>query len=852
MNRFAFLALIFCAGLGYASDVPANAIGAESYIHPPKEVEDVVLAPWYRNVVGISNLSPDRTRFISIVSAGLPKLSDMGRPYHNLGGLQVDFQGNRARSLITRRWTSFVVRPLGAGAGVTVDPPKGATLGSPVWSPDGKRIAFYAHFAGGTYLYTADAKTGRIKQVCNWPVLATLDPEFEWLGDSKRLVAVFVPVKRSAMPETPAVATAPLVRVSDNKPNALRTYAGLMNTPEDEAMLEWDTTGQLGVADADTGKVQSVGAPAMINSVSPNVDGTYFRLSVMERPFSYMVPTSNFPHRDVLWDASGKQVVEFSKQALRIGEDPTPAPGAAPTAPRDDEKRAISWRPDGAGLSFLQVAPVAARPDEKVGGESDDEQGRGGGRGQRGGGFGAAGLPPRRDRVMLWVPPYGPDDVKLVYESENRIGSLQYSDDCKTLFLSQTVNGRSQVNAVRLDTTPAKVFTVSETRGEDFYNETGSLLTRAGSKTGSVVRISGDGKFVYFSGTKYFREPEKDAPRPFIDKVEIETGKKERVFESSDVRSETAVPVDDDLTSLLVSRQSPSSISQTFLVNSASKAETQLTENKDYAPDLTQATVRTYKVTRPDGITFQVKVTLPTGTKAGAKLPAFFWFYPSEFVDQATYDRGLRTFNKNAFKGVSVSNKVILLREGYALVEPDCPIIGPADRKNDEYVPQLRNNLAATIDAICEDGTIDRTRLAIGGHSYGAFSTLNALVHTPFFKAGIAGDGNYNRLLTPFGFQSEQRQLWESRDVYLSMSPILYLEQLTGAILLYHGLDDQNMGTDPTNSPRLFQALEALGKNAALYMYPYEDHGQIAQETVLDQWARFVAWLDKWVKNAPK
>jgi len=245
-------------------------------------------------------------------------------------------------------------------------------------------------------------------------------------------------------------------------------------------------------------------------------------------------------------------------------------------------------------------------------------------------------------------------------------------------------------------------------------------------------------------------------------------------------------------------------------------------------------------------------VTLPTGTKAGAKLPAFFWFYPSEFVDQATYDRGLRTFNKNAFKGVSVSNKVILLREGYALVEPDCPIIGPADRKNDEYVPQLRNNLAATIDAICEDGTIDRTRLAIGGHSYGAFSTLNALVHTPFFKAGIAGDGNYNRLLTPFGFQSEQRQLWESRDVYLSMSPILYLEQLTGAILLYHGLDDQNMGTDPTNSPRLFQALEALGKNAALYMYPYEDHGQIAQETVLDQWARFVAWLDKWVKNAPK
>ena len=258
MNRFASLAFIFCAGLGYGSDVPANAIGAESYIHPPKEVEEVVLAPWYRNT-GVTNLSPDRTRYIVVVSAGLPKLADLGRPYHNLGGLQVDFQGNRARSLITRRSTSFVVKPLGAGTPVTVNPPKGATLSSPVWSPDGKRIAFYAHFDGGTYLYSADPKTGRVKQISNWPVLATLDTQFDWLGDSKRIVAIFVPPKRGQMPERPSVAAAPLVRVSDSKPTALRTYAGLMNSPEDEALLEWDTTGQLGIADADTGKVKEVG-----------------------------------------------------------------------------------------------------------------------------------------------------------------------------------------------------------------------------------------------------------------------------------------------------------------------------------------------------------------------------------------------------------------------------------------------------------------------------------------------------------------------------------------------------------------------------------------------------------------
>jgi dipeptidyl aminopeptidase/acylaminoacyl peptidase len=127
---------------------------------------------------------------------------------------------------------------------------------------------------------------------------------------------------------------------------------------------------------------------------------------------------------------------------------------------------------------------------------------------------------------------------------------------------------------------------------------------------------------------------------------------------------------------------------------------------------------------------------------------------------------------------------------------------------------------------------------------------VNAMVHTPFFKAGIAGDGNYNRTLTPNTFQSERRDLWEARETYLSMSPILYADRLTGALLMYHHLADQNVGTDPINSVRLFHALQGMGKPAALYMYPYEDHGQATRETILDQWARWVAWLDKYLKGA--
>ncbi len=267
----------------------------------------------------------------------------------------------------------------------------------------------------------------------------------------------------------------------------------------------------------------------------------------------------------------------------------------------------------------------------------------------------------------------------------------------------------------------------------------------------------------------------------------------------------------------------------------------------DLAPDLTQAKKETVLVTRNDGIKFTVKVTSPPGV---SRPPALFWIYPSEFEDQAAYDRKQRALNKNLFTPIGGANKVALIRLGYAVVEPtDLPIVAPRERMNDTYVPQLRNDLSAAIDELDRRNLVDRQRLACGGHSYGAFSTANALVNTPFFKCGIAGDGNYLRPLTPFGFQSDNRLLWEARSTYLEVSPLLYADQMTGALLMYHGMDDQNVGTAPINSERMFTALESLGKPAELIMYPYEDHGQIAKETVLDQWARFVAWLDEYLKK---
>jgi dipeptidyl aminopeptidase/acylaminoacyl peptidase len=361
--------------------------------------------------------------------------------------------------------------------------------------------------------------------------------------------------------------------------------------------------------------------------------------------------------------------------------------------------------------------------------------------------------------------------------------------------------------------------------------------------------MSADSEHVFYQGTSYGKNPNDVGPKTFIDKVAIKTGTRTRIYESdnSGVYERVAAILDPDAGRFIISRESPTEVPQQYLVQNGQRIR--LTENKDVTPDLTKMKIERFTVERPDGFKFRVTVNLPQDFTPGTRPPALFWFYPREFSDQESYDRPDRTFNKNSFPNFGTRSMEFFTRLGYAVVEPDAPIVGAAGAMNDNYVHDLRNNLAAVIDELDRRGLADRTRLAIGGHSYGAFSTVNAMVHTPFFKAGIAGDGAYNRTLTPLGFQSERRDLWQAPHVYLGMSPFLYAQNLTGALLMYHGYADQNVGTDPDNSIRLYHALNGLGKTTALYMYPLEDHGPASRETLLDLWARWAAWLDKYVKN---
>jgi dipeptidyl aminopeptidase/acylaminoacyl peptidase len=896
--RVVCAALALTGGLTSAAlaQQDVEALTKEGYLMPPAEIAEAVLAPRHLNV-SLGNPSPDRKYFLRSQSEGMPTLESFARPHYNLGGVFIDYRANRARNLTTRGSAGFDLISWADGKVTEIQVPANATVSNPQWSPDGTRVAFYAHTEEATHIYVADAATGRSRQVTRTPLNAVFVTSFDWTMDGKGIITVLVPDDRGPEPPVGPQPESPHVRVAKPGTNSLRDYPSLLQNPRDRALLEHYTTGQLAIVDMQSRNARKIGAPAMIRSVDMSPGGEYARVTTMQKPFSYIVPVGSFGSKQEIWSlADGSVVQVMNETPLREGAGGGGRGGrGGDDDDQSNQRRNLSWRPDGQGFSFLRSIPAAGRG----GNQGNAAAGRGaGGRGGaaagRGGrGAGGGGQPSRPDRVMQWLAPFDSTSERLVYESPNPITTLRYSEDMRTLFLTESQGNRSIDVAVFLDNANER-FVLAERAGggggrggrggntdppddppddddDQDSDPVGNLMTRGGGGGGGgrggrggggggggAVQLSTDRANVFYSGTIPPDTADKESsPRPFIDRVAIRTGERSRLFtgDGEGVTESVSHVLDNDVTKIIVSRQSATVVPDNFLRDLATGQMTKLTNNQDYTPDLTRAQRKTFMAKRVDGLEVRVNVTLPHDWQPGNRLPAMFWFYPREYAGDEAYTRtvnGNSTNNRNRFPNFGAGSITLLVRQGYAVVEPDAPIIGEEGRMNDNYIHDLRNNLAAVIDMLDQEGVIDRHRLGIGGHSYGAFSTVHAMVHTPFFKAGIAGDGNYNRTLTPFAFQSERRSLWEDRDLYVDMSPIFWANNLSGALLMYHGLSDQNVGTNPINGDRLFEALESLGKTAALYEYPYEDHGPATKETRLDMWARWSAWLDKYVKNAGK
>ncbi|MEO5816295.1 MAG: prolyl oligopeptidase family serine peptidase [Gemmatimonadaceae bacterium] len=847
---------------------PQQILHTETYVKPPAVVERIIMAP--RTDISFTSPSPDKKWFVRTVGADRGDINDFGKAHVNLGGVQIDTRANRARTLTTSTRRGLTLIDPRTMATRTIETPKDASISAPSWSPTGTHLAYVANFDDASHVYVADVVSGKATRITSTPLLATLFTTLDWTADGKSIVTVLVPDARGAVPVfgNKGIADGPQVKLTESRALPQVIHPALLTTPYDRAMLKYYTTGQLASIDVRTRRTQKIGAPAMIRSADASPDGKFFRVTKVTEPFSYIVPVSNFGTADELWDVNGTLVTALAKTPLRDGErtgdgdTPGGGRGGAQSSPTDTGKRNIQWNPVGTGLVYLQsVFPADTAP-------------------RRAGRPGAAAQRPQPTsiRYMSWMPPYGPSDTTLIYEGTGRLSNVAYSADGKTMFISDSAS----VYALRTsDLTKrhplGRGVTLPAGGGFGAFggggggrggnanaaNDTlptgGALAMKPGPHGGQVVVVASDGKSVFVSGS---RTPgakwETVAPRPWVEKLDIETGKRSRVFDSpADGYDEIITSLDDDYTAYIYTHESPTTIPDAYLRDVTTGKSVQLTRNRDVAPEVTNAIRKRMTITRPrDGYRFVTDITLPANWTPGTKLPGIIWFYPREFTSQIEYDRSRYVTNINRFPDLAparpASSTKLWVTQGYALIEPDIPIFGDSGRMNDNYTRDLKENLDAVLDAIVDAGYVDRNKMGIGGHSYGAFSTVNALTLTPYFKAGIAGDGMYNRSLTPFGFQSERRDFFTAQDTYLDMSPFYRADKIAGALLMYHALEDQNVGTAPISSERMYHALQGLGKPAALYMYPYEDHSDATYATDLDLWARWLAWFDVYVKNPQK
>jgi len=830
-SAFIFLILITVVpNAVFAQDKPDYS---DDYITPPESVAEEILAPRHERVT-LSNLSPDGQYFLNRVESGMPQLPKLAKPWYNIAGLQVDHRANRNRSMtIDDPVIGLELIDSRTGEARRMTTPRTATISDVSWSPAGDKLAFFAHYNRSTHIYVADLESGESERLTERPVLATTVTDFEWTGDGESIMTVLLPENRGAEPRRPQTPDAIKVRTTTENENRLRTYQSLLEDRHDANLLEYYVTGQLAKIDVETKEIQHVGEPAMFRSFDASPGGDHVVVQTMERPFSYIVPVYMFGWTEEIWDLNGNMLAE-----LRISEDRLGVPDAEEI--EDYGRRNIKWRPDGDGLSLLLKSNAGEdeeedsdsddgdQDNEESDSESEDED--------------------VTDRVIQWTPPFAEDDQTIVYETESEMDGVMYNNDASVLFITERSSGNEELYAVFMDE-PDSTYTIYDYDRSEFYENPGNVLRTYGDLGEYVVRMSPDQNRVYLDGTEHSKEFTENAPRPFVDEVDIRSGETNRIFQSSpDAYEEVIAVLNADMSLMMLERETPDMYPNSWLLNRESEEMEQLTNNTDPNTAVTQAQRDRFKVERADGFEFWMDVIMPQDW-SGESLPGLIWHYPREVDDQEDYDEDVRDYNINRYPRIGARSADILVKEGYAVLRPDWPIAGERGSSNDNFVWSIVQNSTAVIDSAEARGYIDRHRMAIGGHSYGAFGTSNAMIHTSFFKAGIAGAGNYNRTLTPLGFQREPNDLWRGQDRYMQMSPIFWADRLDGALLMYHSEADQNVGTWPTNSRRMFHALNGIGKEAALYMYPHEGHGPASEQTLLDLWTRWVDWLDFYLKE---
>ena len=776
------------------SPVAAQETG---YLTPPQEIVDILDASPIPQVI----VSPRGDTVVLLSRPAMPSIAELSQPMLRLAGYRLNPRTNGPHT--TAGITRITLQRIGDGDEHVFDAPRETSLGRVEFSPDGSRLIFTLTRYNGIEVWLMETASGAARPLSDASINAAWGDPCDWLDENATVVCTFKASARGAPADEPDVPPGPNVQAHVGGAAPIRTYQDLLQNAHDETLFEYYFTSQVATIDIATGHRTAIGRPGLYQRVSVSPSGRYFLMVEVARPFSWLVTARSFPKDITVRNGSGELVATVAQLPLA---DAVPI-GGVPTGPRS-----YTWNPTTPHTLVWVEAQDGGDPQQTV---------------------------PYRDRLLSLVAPFSGAPTELA-RTEFRYGGIVWTEDGTALLTENDRPTRvTRTWLLAADTEPRRLWNRST---EDRYANPGGPVTRP-RPGGQVIRQTGAAIYLRGAGSS----PQGD--RPFLDRLDLRTLETERLFQSADDAYEAVTAVlSDDGRSLLTRRETRLEPPNYHVRDTVDGSRRAITNFQDPAPQLTSITKELVTYERADGVQLSGTLYLPPGYREGQRVPMVMWAYPREFVDPRL--AGQVSGSDNRFTTIRGASHLLLLTQGFAVFDgPSMPIIGPGETANDTYIEQLVGSAQAAVDKVVDMGVTDRDTIGVGGHSYGAFMTANLLAHSDLFQMGIARSGAYNRSLTPFGFQNERRTFWEATDIYAAMSPFFHANKIDEPILLMHGEVDNNSGTFPIQSARMYMALKGHGATVRYVTLPHEAHGYAARESVLHTVAEMLHWANTYVKR---
>jgi dipeptidyl aminopeptidase/acylaminoacyl peptidase len=772
-------------------------------------------------------ISPTRDNLVLVTWEEYPSIARLSIPFLKLAGVRVETQ-NRSRHDtpggygIVACAKNYVITRISDGSQVAVSLPEKACASGPLWSADGKRFAFSNRTSDANELWIADAQDGSIRQIKDVRLNSMLGTTAQWMPDQRTLLVKLVPINFGPAPDRPLVPSGPGIQESKGEKGQSSTYEArdTLKNKFDEDLFDYYATSQLALVDVTTGSVKRIGQPAIFDNLSPAPGGEFILVSFIQKPYSYVTAYNRFPYDVELWNKEGKAVKRLASLPLA---DRVPIHGV-PTGPRD-----FAWR---------VTEPATLIWSEALDGGDWNVQ------------------VPHRDKVMMLSAPFR-QNAEEIFRTQQRFAGIYWGEKTDFALMQEYDENRhwERTFIINPDDLKQKPEVLWDLSSDERYADPGAPVTRTLPNGAVVVRQDRNAIFLSGDGAS------SDGDRPFLDKLDIKTKTTERLFRSSKSGVERFVAfTKEEANELLTWSQSPSDPPNAFVrtlgeaISDAASGEARyastaqaLTHIPDPTPEIRAIKKRLVTYKRKDGVDLSFTIYTPPNYKEGTRVPTILYAYPLDFAQSST--AGQVTGSQMTFTRLKLYQ--LLLLAGYAIIDrASFPIVGDPKTAYDTYLEQLVANAQAAVDKAVELGIADRDRIGVTGHSHGALMTVNLLAHSNLFKAGVATSGAYNKILTPFGFQSERRSVWEAPEVYKKASPFFFADKFKTPLVLIHGEDDANPGTTPLQTRLLYEAIRGNGGTVRQVMLPYEPHWYTAMESNEQLIYEMVRWFDLYVKNA--